>query len=186
MSERPPIALSIAGTDPSGGAGIHADLKTFTALGVLGTTAITALVAVRELAKSPGGTVIHNLITSKAVPELVAHDGGRVDRADPAGQLLHQIRQGQLPLLLGPRQHAVADAERAALALAQSAPAVDDLAPLEAAVAEVLGTLSVRVGARRTRAGGTPRVVAATWIILVCRPWPISVPPWLISTEPSL
>nr|WP_209044145.1 bifunctional hydroxymethylpyrimidine kinase/phosphomethylpyrimidine kinase [Brevibacterium marinum] len=37
--------MSIAGTDPSGGAGIHADLKTFTARGVLGTTAITALVA---------------------------------------------------------------------------------------------------------------------------------------------
>ncbi|TAM90989.1 bifunctional hydroxymethylpyrimidine kinase/phosphomethylpyrimidine kinase [bacterium] len=42
---RPPITLSIAGTDPSGGAGIHADLKTFTARGVLGTTVITALVA---------------------------------------------------------------------------------------------------------------------------------------------
>jgi hypothetical protein len=59
-------------------------------------------------------------------------------------------------------------------------------APELAAVAEVLGTLSVRVGASRTRGSGTPRVVAATWIILVCRPWPISVPPWLISTEPSL
>src|SRR5699024_6716235 len=45
VSTRPPITLSIAGTDPSGGAGIHADLKTFTARGTLGTTVITALVA---------------------------------------------------------------------------------------------------------------------------------------------
>ena len=59
-------------------------------------------------------------------------------------------------------------------------------APELAAVAEVLGTLSVRVGASRTKSSGTPSAVAATWIILVCRPWPISAPPWLISTEPSL
>ncbi|EQD82888.1 phosphomannomutase [Saccharopolyspora erythraea D] len=39
-------------------------------------SAITALVAVRELAKEPGGTIIHNLITSKAVPEIVAEHGG--------------------------------------------------------------------------------------------------------------
>ncbi|PWW64586.1 phosphomannomutase/phosphoglucomutase [Actinokineospora spheciospongiae] len=39
-------------------------------------SAITALVAVRELAKDPGGTVIHNLITSHAVPEIVAEHGG--------------------------------------------------------------------------------------------------------------
>ena len=40
-------------------------------------SAITALVATRELAKEPGGTVIHNLITSKAVPEIVAEQGGK-------------------------------------------------------------------------------------------------------------
>jgi phosphomannomutase len=39
-------------------------------------SAITALVAARELAKSPGSVVIHNLITSKAVPEIVTEHGG--------------------------------------------------------------------------------------------------------------
>ncbi|NKY49140.1 phosphomannomutase/phosphoglucomutase [Nocardia vermiculata] len=43
-------------------------------------SAITALVAQRELAKEPGATVIHNLITSQAVPELVAELGGTAVR----------------------------------------------------------------------------------------------------------
>ena len=39
-------------------------------------SAITALVAERELAKDPGATIIYNLITSHAVPELVERQGG--------------------------------------------------------------------------------------------------------------
>lgn len=42
---RPPVALTIAGTDPSGGAGIQADLKAFTARGVYGASVATVLVA---------------------------------------------------------------------------------------------------------------------------------------------
>lgn len=37
---------------------------------------LTALIAARELAKEPGATVIHNLITSRAVPEIVSELGG--------------------------------------------------------------------------------------------------------------
>jgi hydroxymethylpyrimidine kinase/phosphomethylpyrimidine kinase len=41
--ETPPVALSVAGLDPSGGAGVVADVKTFTAFGCFATAAVTSL-----------------------------------------------------------------------------------------------------------------------------------------------
>jgi hydroxymethylpyrimidine/phosphomethylpyrimidine kinase len=52
-----PVALTIAGSDSSGGAGIQADLKTFAALGVYGASVITALTA----QNTSGVTGIHQV-----------------------------------------------------------------------------------------------------------------------------
>jgi phosphomannomutase len=47
---------------------------------IVSPSIVTALIASRELARMPGSTVIHNLITSRAVPELVARLGGTAVR----------------------------------------------------------------------------------------------------------
>src|SRR6478672_7976089 len=87
------VALTIAGSDCSAGAGLQADLKTFSALGVFGVTAVTCVVAevpgkvsridpvdtrnVRQqvellLASFPVGAIKTGLLFSAAVVDLVA------------------------------------------------------------------------------------------------------------------
>ena len=77
---------------------------------IVSPSVLTALIATRELAREPGATIIHNLITSRAVPEIIAEHGG-VAGAHPGRPLVHQggdgtdrcgVRRGALGALLLP------------------------------------------------------------------------------------
>lgn len=68
ISQSVPKALTIAGSDSGGGAGIQADLKTFAALGVYGTSAITAITAQNTLAV----TDIHAVPTKTIAAQIDA------------------------------------------------------------------------------------------------------------------
>jgi hydroxymethylpyrimidine/phosphomethylpyrimidine kinase len=61
-----PVALTVAGSDCSAGAGIQADLKTFTALGVYGLTAVTCIVA-----EVPGKVSWIEPVTAKMVRQQI-------------------------------------------------------------------------------------------------------------------
>ncbi len=76
-----PVVLTIAGSDNSGGAGLQADLKTFTTLGVYGTTAVTCVVAehpgrVKRIDPLPVDSVREQiLLVSEAFPVAAIKTG---------------------------------------------------------------------------------------------------------------
>jgi hydroxymethylpyrimidine/phosphomethylpyrimidine kinase len=68
VSERSPVALTIAGSDSGAGAGVQADLRTFAALGVYGTSAITAVTAQNTL----GVSAIHYVPAQSVAAQIDA------------------------------------------------------------------------------------------------------------------
>ena len=67
---------------------------------IVSPSVLTALIAVRELAREPGATVIHNLITSRAVPEIVAEHGGTPVRTR-VGHSFIKARMGDTGAVFG-------------------------------------------------------------------------------------
>lgn len=97
-----PIALTIAGSDSGGGAGIQADLKTFHAFGVYGTSAVTAITA----QNTKGVSAIHTipLETVRAQIDAVADDlppaafkTGMLATSALVGTVAQAIRHHALP-----------------------------------------------------------------------------------------
>ena len=108
MSQRRiPKALTIAGSDSGGGAGIQADLKTFSALGVYGTTVITSVTAQNTL----GVTAIHDLPPEmvraqiRAVVEDIGADAaktGMLSNSAIISVVAEEIGRYGIPLVVDP------------------------------------------------------------------------------------
>lgn len=145
-----PIALTIAGSDSGGGAGIQADLKVFSTLGVHGTTAITCLTA-----QNPKGVLGIQAATPKMVRLQIeavfaelppkAVKTGMLFSAPIIREVIRQFSGGkQPPLVVDP----VMVATSGARLLKPSAIRVllDDLLPLAAVVTPNLDEAEILVG----------------------------------------
>lgn len=107
-SATPPCALSIAGSDSGGGAGIQADLKAFARCGVHGMTAITAItaqntLAVRSVQEVPPAVVIDQV---RAVVEDIGVDAVKIGMLGTAATIEAVDRAldlvGDAPVVLDP------------------------------------------------------------------------------------
>jgi hydroxymethylpyrimidine/phosphomethylpyrimidine kinase len=102
------IAVSIAGSDSGGGAGIQADLKTFSALGVYGATVVTALTAqntqgVTAAHDVPGEFVAQQIDAVFADLAVGAVKVGMLSRAATIGAVADGLaRHGQTNVVLDP------------------------------------------------------------------------------------
>jgi hydroxymethylpyrimidine kinase/phosphomethylpyrimidine kinase len=99
------IALTIAGSDSGGGAGIQADLKTFSALGVFGTSAITAITAQNTLGVTAVQALEPDLVRAQidAVLDDIGADAvktGMLANSALVEVVVEQARRGRLPNLV--------------------------------------------------------------------------------------
>ncbi len=172
---RVPVALTIAGSDSGGGAGIQADLKTFAALGVHGACAITALTAqntvgVSGILEVPAAFVAEQI--DAVVSDLAVHatKTGMLATAEIVEVVVAKVREHRLsPLVVDPvlvatsgdllmRADAIAVVRNQLLALA--AIVTPNLAEAEALTGQVVDSLAgMREAARRIHALGPAAVV---------------------------
>lgn len=102
-----PITLSIAGSDPSAGAGIQQDLKVFTRFGCYGTTVATAITSqntmgVQDVFALPPQVVKSQLESLFADLDISAVKIGQIPNPEVARVVIDQLSQHDLPIVLDP------------------------------------------------------------------------------------
>ena len=103
----PPVALTIAGSDPSGGAGIQADLKTFHQFGVYGEAVVTLLtvqnsVRVSRVEVMPISLVLEQIeAVLEDIPPAAAKTGA-LGSAEMVRALAHAAAMFRFPLVVDP------------------------------------------------------------------------------------
>lgn len=101
----PPVAMTVAGSDSGGGAGIQADLRSFAALGVFGTSVITATTAqnttaVTDVHVLPADHVAAQLDAVLADFPVAAVKTGMLATAELVALVGERAARGDLPLLV--------------------------------------------------------------------------------------
>ncbi|RYZ99048.1 MAG: bifunctional hydroxymethylpyrimidine kinase/phosphomethylpyrimidine kinase [Moraxellaceae bacterium] len=102
-----PIAMTIAGSDSGGGAGIQADLKTFAALGVYGCSAIASLTAqntlgVQDVFPIPPAFVQAQIQSVLSDIQVSAIKTGMLATSDIISAVAHSLAGNDIPLVLDP------------------------------------------------------------------------------------
>jgi hydroxymethylpyrimidine/phosphomethylpyrimidine kinase len=169
----PPVVLTIAGSDSGAGAGIQADLKVFAALGLYGTSAITAITAqntreVRAVHSMPAELVTAQLDAVLADLPVCAVKTGMLGTEQVADAVAAHARAGLLPNLVvdpvlvstsGHRLGVVAAVERL---LPYALVATPNRAEAAALVGRPVSTPDEMAAAAGEIAAGGPRYVIVT------------------------
>lgn len=103
--EGPPVAMTIAGSDSGGGAGLQADLRTFAALGVFATTAVTTVTAqntteVRSVRSLDAAMVVAQVLTVLDDLPVAAVKTGMLGSAAVVTAVTELAAAGRLPHLV--------------------------------------------------------------------------------------
>lgn len=108
LRRRPPVAITIAGTDSGGGAGVVADLKTFEAHGVWGTCAVVAVTAQNTIGVHDVVLLSPSIVRSQisAVADDIGFDAAKCGMLGSA-ELVECVSEalgdlGQIPLVVDP------------------------------------------------------------------------------------